>query len=173
MQEADLDKALQTGEPFGIGAIVCDRDEKGVNEFLYATGAVTRTILEKWHLASKCTLKRCIMGVELVALLQMTLNPEMVKVLSGKRVIHFIDNIGAWAVLTRASSRKKDYDELSRMIHTKFKEIDCHVHYLYVPSAQNCSDIPSRLIDGSAHVKTLSELYKVLDGFKHRRVSNI
>jgi len=172
MQEEDLDKCMKSKTPFGIGAVVCNRTGDKVNEFIYATGAVKHDILVKWFEMSGKTLKRCIMGVELVGLLELLNNASMVNVIRGKHTIHFIDNVGAWACLTRAASRMKTYDGLVRLIHQKLADIGCRMHFLFVPTFQNVADIPSRLEEGEKQ-KTLQELHDVLKGWKHRQVEDL
>jgi hypothetical protein len=64
--------------------------------------------------------------------------------LSGRDVIHYIDNTGAMNGLTKGYSRDDDSARLIHVCHAMMGAIGANVWFEYVASGANIADLPSR-----------------------------
>ena len=62
----------------------------------------------------------------------------------GRDVIHFIDNYGALAGLTKGYSGDRDSARLVHAFYAINDRVEANVWFAYVPSGANISDLPSR-----------------------------
>ena len=64
--------------------------------------------------------------------------------LTGRDVIHFIDNVGAYSGLGKGYSRDVDSGRMISVFHTMNVALGANVWFEYVPSKANIADLPSR-----------------------------
>ena len=100
-------------------------------------GVVPRPVRGKW----KPRLQQ-IMLVELYALWA-TLK-TFAHDIKGRRVVAFIDNTAAHAVVTKATAKEPDARDLTRQIVDLARELDVKLWLEWVESAANPADLPSR-----------------------------
>ena len=126
----------------GIGAVVLD--SKGGAASVYE-GVVPDLLLKRWRDEVG---DQVICEIELYALLM--LRHGLQNILSGRRVIFFIDNDAARSVVIRGQSKSQAMHRLALALAAVESASPCISWIERVPSASNIADLPSRKEGGKA-----------------------
>ena len=118
-----------------LGFVVYDPD---VSSFMYSAYKVPAWVYLFFRL-----LGTYIGQLEIAAVLLCYLTIPK-RVLSGRPVLHYIDNTSSMAGAIKGSSPKRDSAWMLTVLHILFSSLNIAPWFAYVASKANCSDGPSR-----------------------------
>ena len=120
-----------------VGVVIYDPLKPAGRKWLFAGADVPAAVLARFRRR-----EQYIGQLEALAgVLPYSSLPHLVR---GRDVIHFIDNVGALASLTRASSADIDTARLAFTLSTIRFALKANTWFMYVPSKANIADLPSR-----------------------------